>query len=1172
MATTTLSWAQPLNGTYTIGGTTPDYATFNAALTDLETNGVSGPVTFNIRTGTYNEQIRINSFTGASLANMVVFQSETGIPTDVVLHHQHTGTSTNANYTIFIDGADFLTFQNMTIQANPENLNSDDKNRVIYIENNSDNLNFFNNRILSWYTIEDYFEYNECIFVGADYAQSMDNDSISFIGNTIVGGHIGLNFQGSQSAGNFEATGWVVEDNTFTDQGGGAIKVLIGMNTRISGNVIESSRLQSDWNAIEINQCNDSLLIENNTIRMNGAGSGIVLAHLEQSGAAFKQISNNMVTFGPDYQTGTPVAIRTQNTCPTFIAHNSVNMYGSYPSGACLYSYGSDSLMIYNNQLANFGGQPAYIIGGTTGQITSNNNNLYSSGTTLVSHASNNYSSIGSLSGATGWDLNSVNVDPLYFNNNLLIPYATSTYNAGTPVPTVSHDFYGTPRSTATPDIGVFEGLIPTVDAALIGSSLDNYTACPNDTFDLYIRFRNMGSTVLTNLDIYYVNGGTTFGPINWNGSLNQNDIDSVLVTNVTFPQTPQVTFTMYCNNPNGGADQIPQNDTLLYQSLTALNGTYTIGSSGSDYTSFNDAVLDLTVHGVCGPVIFEAESGSYNEQFIIPDITGASATNTITFRSASLDSSDVEIWFFNNQSNNYVVFLDGANYVHFEHLKIRPAGSSRQIGVLLRQGASYNEFSNCWIIGTSTGYNSYKALVHGDGNGSTLTGNKFRQSRFENGGYQFWVGASSWDHAQDLEIVDNVFTGNAGRGIFLKYLDDCIIRNNLFEGTRFSSTTGIGLEYCGGNILIEKNKIEVTGSYNAVAFDNCTPSALIFRNNFVATTSTSIDIDLTSNAQIVNNSFHNISGNGYNIILKNNITNLDIYNNAMRNSGGNYCLYSYYDIDTNEIRMDFNSYYTTGSFMVKENNVDYNFTDWQTQTGLETNSYFVDPLFTTDTDLHILNATTLNQAGTPLASVNDDIDNELRNMLAPDIGADEFTIDSSNYYDLRLYAILQPDTLVCSAPDSLTISIINKSNFTMNSFDAKWSLYGVTQDSTTYNLSIPAGDTVNLTLAAFNFVPNTYYEFDFEVLLPNGNPDNYFNDNTLSIQYQHLNHARIGQRSRPDCSTDVELYITTSRRSNVLWSTGEFTNTIIPPGPGTYTVTVTDQYGCTVTDSIVVN
>ena len=121
---------------------------------------------------------------------------------------------------------------------------------------------------------------------------------------------------------------------------------------------------------------------------------------------------------------------------------------------------------------------------------------------------------------------------------------------------------------------------------------------------------------------------------------------------------------------------------------------------------------------------------------------------------------------------------------------------------------------------------------------------------------------------------------------MFLEYQDDCIIARNLFEGLRSSSAAGIGLDRCGGTFLLEKNKIEVTGGQTAVTFAYCTTSSLIFRNNFVATPSTNINISWTSNAQVVNNSFHNISGSGFNMIIANNITNLDIYNNAIRNTG----------------------------------------------------------------------------------------------------------------------------------------------------------------------------------------------------------------------------------------------------------------------------------------------
>ena len=57
-----------LSGFYTIGGSSPDYATISAAVADLNAQGVSGPTRFAIRAGTYTEQISIDAITGTSAA------------------------------------------------------------------------------------------------------------------------------------------------------------------------------------------------------------------------------------------------------------------------------------------------------------------------------------------------------------------------------------------------------------------------------------------------------------------------------------------------------------------------------------------------------------------------------------------------------------------------------------------------------------------------------------------------------------------------------------------------------------------------------------------------------------------------------------------------------------------------------------------------------------------------------------------------------------------------------------------------------------------------------------------------------------------------------------------------------------------------------------------------
>ena len=62
-----------LSGTYTVGGTSPDYTSVVAAANDLNSKGISGPVTFNIRPGTYTGRVVINNITGADNNNRITF-------------------------------------------------------------------------------------------------------------------------------------------------------------------------------------------------------------------------------------------------------------------------------------------------------------------------------------------------------------------------------------------------------------------------------------------------------------------------------------------------------------------------------------------------------------------------------------------------------------------------------------------------------------------------------------------------------------------------------------------------------------------------------------------------------------------------------------------------------------------------------------------------------------------------------------------------------------------------------------------------------------------------------------------------------------------------------------------------------------------------------------------
>ncbi len=77
-------FSQPLSGTYTIGGTSPDFATITDAVDTITANGMSGAVVFNIRNGTYYENITIDSIPGNYLYPLT-FQSETGDSSAVII-------------------------------------------------------------------------------------------------------------------------------------------------------------------------------------------------------------------------------------------------------------------------------------------------------------------------------------------------------------------------------------------------------------------------------------------------------------------------------------------------------------------------------------------------------------------------------------------------------------------------------------------------------------------------------------------------------------------------------------------------------------------------------------------------------------------------------------------------------------------------------------------------------------------------------------------------------------------------------------------------------------------------------------------------------------------------------------------------------------------------------
>lgn len=606
----------------------------------------------------------------------------------------------------------------------------------------------------------------------------------------------------------------------------------------------------------------------------------------------------------------------------------------------------------------------------------------------------------------------------------------------------------------------------------------------------------------------------------------------------------------------------------LLYVSITnsncqPLNGSYTVGDVNADYTTLTSVVNDLNSEGIDGPVVINILPGVYNEQVMIFDINGTSSNNTITFQSSTLDSSSVEIYFFiTNLNMNYVINVNGADHIKFRHLTIESDGTSGKRGVVIKNGSNSVSFSNNRFISntTSTYLNNEMFYMYENNNNNLLIENNL----FKNGGQAICLGnPGNLNSSQNIQIRDNVFSG-AGGGINLYYMRDV-----LFSGNKKTNSFDIKLDHCTGNTLFKQNEVYFGDPNSEIFFSyvnqNSIGSITVKNNCFDALANFYGSSNISFIHNTVNASRCVSFGNGSNYELLNNVfVSLDNEQSEIISILSN---------QLTEINSNNNIFYSLDDGYFNIIGVDkYDLDTWQDMTGNDQDSYFDFPTLVSDTNFRSNNSLSLNESAIPIASVNVDIDGDLRDPSTPDLGADEFEIDSATFHNLELISITSPDTLICSEPDSLSISIINHSVFDIDSLVVMWWFYGELQDSSQYIIHIPSSDTANLFLDNLVFNERTVYEVTAQTFLPNGQVDNYYMDNRKSLNYFHLGVIKIRHNEDFYCQQDHELSVNVPSNCSILWSTGEITEKISVTSPGIYSVTVTDPWGCQSSDTITIN
>ena len=1141
--TSVMSFGIAVNGTFTVGGSSPNFTTITAAVNSMVCGGVNGPVTFNIRPGIYREKVSVPNILGASNTNWITFQSSTGNADDVVIIDSTMSTSFVGNHYVWrFDNAKYMTLRKVSLQvkgvygwgihifgANSKKIKI--KGCKSFILGDSVSTSTFNiplvvsgsitsattgAKIDSLEIDSSYFKYGYANMIIFGTSAASRCDDIFVRNNHFYGGRsLGATYYSSLSGLRFQ--------NNFINALYGAS---YGTYFATVGQYLNSAAFEFSGNKM-----------------INAIGSyGIYMSSCTNSGAIKGLFSNNMISFSAS------AAALYFTTCDFWdFYHNSFNQVG----GAATYAvYNTSANNIIKNNIFAMNSPSAstsgYAIYSSVSVGAGNMDyNVYwnPKGTNAIYHAAA-YTASTYKTAAAGGASSNYTLPTFMSGTDLRLPNVC--LGTGTPFSLVPKDYYGTTRSTSAPIIGAHEAVAPTYSASAARIVLPSSSSIAVGTaYDIDVEVRNTGTTTITSLVLNYTLNGSPQNDTYTGLSIAPCGLDTL-----KFTGSKSATFSAgynevraFTGNVNGNADGQNLDDTSAYYGFCAkLAGNYTINPSGSgatNFKTFTKAVTALYSCGVSSAVTFTVSAGTYNEQVaLIGLVNGASKTNTITFNGTNPNTCKIS---YNTTASDprHVIQFVGVKHFRFLNIGIENTGTTYGWGINIKtngtQGCDSMLIKGCVVtVDQTTTSSNFAGIVISNSNTSVSSSGYNSQystldSNTINGGYYglTWFGYSNTSTyaSHKNNITRNIFNNQYYYCMYLYYQDSTeIIGNRINNLGRGVNTNPYGLlTYYIDYIKVNKNRFcNMSGGYG-LSINYGTGSAgrpCQIANNMISigtagTTNTAYGMYIYYPIyyDIVYNSV-NVFGNSasttafYSYVSGTTYNNNRIANNNFINSGLGNAIYmqgTSTDWQASVTLMNNNNYRTAGANLFNFNGTQLNsFSTWSSTSYMggsnDTRAKNLDPEYFSACDMHTLSLA-LDSTGAAVSGYTDDIDGETRSTTKTDIGADEYTPPSNNIGPI---AILKPQA---PAVAGYTDVWINFKNFGFNTVTSAIVKYKVGKNGS-YKTKSWAGTLASLGNDTIKFIgsnqhlltigaKDTLYAITSS---PNGTSDGYPLNDTLRL------------------------------------------------------------------------
>ena len=1010
-----------LRGTFTVGGSGADYSTLDSALLALRQNNVCGPVTLRLANQNFKGQVVIREIPGASATNRIRI---VGKGTTII---SHSASSTSNWATVLLDGADYITFDSLTIKASGTGYGA-----TVWFTNSADG-NIVSNCNLIGDISSTSSNRSNVVFsansTGYSYGSSGSNNTL--LNNNIRGGYWGIAMYGSNSSTFSEYTaGNTIKNNGLYKQYYYGIYAYRTKEKHIEGNDLDSFRYTNAYGIYNYYCGRDHIIA--NRIRAPYLGIYQRYANYNSVGATTSDttfIMNNMISGQNGYCIYSYYGYRTMFYNNSFYALSN-SSYGCY----FRYDYYSQWK---NNSFMGLGNYAVYWYSMSliaSGAI--DYNNYYTPNSSYLAYASGSHSSISSLQSSTNGNAKSITVDPEYLSDKDLHSLSVNLNNKGTKINYVKTDFDGDKRPYSPDtlyDIGADEFNLPPYDLDITavyptvfaqGGNKIRLKLRNNGINDIvqdtaYMEYSINGSTPVK--DTFIIKGTLSYG----------SDTTFEFAVPHTVSGTSGITL---CADMDKSIKGDPdKTEKMCLNACVGAAGTYTIKPNGKgDFKTIKDAIGFLSGCGVGGKVVFKMDSAVYQERVLIPEISGASAANTITFDGQ--DSATIE--YRGTSSANAVVLFNGAQHVIFENCTVRNTDNYYSVCFQIMGGTSDIHIRNNTIRPGSSATSSYSGGVifssqpNGyiyDGISSNGTRCYIEGNNFNGGSIGVSLrGGNTSDYISDNYILNNTIKNAYNYGVYAYYAENIVVEGNNISDFRNSGAYSITYGYSHG------------GSISANQLYDCGRMAIyMYRINYYRSGTTKVHNNMiygpfaysspyfvyqyyANDVDFYHNTVYNRSSTNYYMIYSRYSYRSNWVNNLIVNNANGSNILPVYIYSGSFDTLDYNNIYSAGNYFVYHNGTYTDMTGWQSgQSSYNRNSISEKPSLASATDPHLTTSKT-SPRGYPLG-IPTDVDGDSRCLFAPSIGADEsgFSVPnlSANFAVADTVYVNSPTRLINATP-----------------------------------------------------------------------------------------------------------------------------------------------------------